>query len=316
MFYITTHPIRVGLLLYADDNLTPLVLSSIIEFRLFKSTYDQYKRVSGLNVNINKSMAICINTSEQLIDQLNEEGIQTPNNIRYLGIQLEKTIRDTAEITMRSIDPKMNKRRIMATTPPTDMVHRALLVNVALLPIYNHVFMSIPTPDNITENLEKEILMVLWTMQQDGITVKKRRLVSKQRVFSAIEMGGLQVNPPKMIIDGLRQNLLQKIYNKIRLNRATTVTELLEAELRKAKRPTLTEHVKKLGPKEWHATAQKLKTSHKMFLLSFESMAELLQLIEQEKETWCHSAIVGHSKTSLLFPFTRMESSFFLEQYY
>ena len=170
---------------------------------------------------------------------MKEEGIQTSNNVRYLGIQLAKTIEDTAEITMSSIDPKMIKRRIMATTPPTDMVHRAMLVNVALLPIYNHVFMSIPTPANTIVNLEKEMDQATGRNHS-----KKRRLVSKQRVFSAIEMGGLQVNPPKMIIDGLRQNLLQKTYNKIRLNRAMTVTELLEAELIQANRPTLTEHVK------------------------------------------------------------------------
>ena len=50
-----------------------------------------------------------------------------------------------------------------------------------------------------------------------------------------------------------------------------------------------------------------------MFWLSFESMAELLQLLEQDKESWCHSAIVGHSKTSILFPFTRMEKQLLFE---
>ena len=196
------HPIKPGPLLFADDNLTPLFIHTIQKFTRFRSTYDQYHEVSGLNININKSMAICINTSERLIQQLNNEGIQTPDSMRYLGIQLSKDIITTAKLTMAAANLKATKRRIMATTRPTDMLHRSTLINVAFLPIYNHIFMSIPIPTPTLDDIEKEILTFQWTKQQEGVTIEKRKLVSKKRVFSSIEVGGLQVNHPKMIMDG------------------------------------------------------------------------------------------------------------------
>jgi hypothetical protein len=56
---------------------------------------------------------------------------------------------------MAAIDPKAIERRILATTPPTDMLHRALLVNLAFTPIYNHVFMALPVTSNHTDELQK-----------------------------------------------------------------------------------------------------------------------------------------------------------------
>ena len=49
----------------------------------------------------------------------------------------------------------------MATTPPTDLLHRATLINRALIPIYNHVFtvhMSLP----ITTQITKDLCTVGW----------------------------------------------------------------------------------------------------------------------------------------------------------
>jgi hypothetical protein len=41
--------------------------------------------------------------------------------------------------TMARIEPKLIKCRILATTPPTNKLHRATLVTTALIPVYNHV---------------------------------------------------------------------------------------------------------------------------------------------------------------------------------
>jgi hypothetical protein len=76
---------------------------------------------------------------------------------KHLGIHLAPTIEATIEATMAAIDPKAIERRILATTPPTDMLHRALLVNLAFTPIYNHVFMALPISSNHIDELQKAV---------------------------------------------------------------------------------------------------------------------------------------------------------------
>ena len=115
---------------------------------------------------------------------------------------------------MASINPKGVKRRILATTPPTDILHRATLINVALLPIYNHVFMALPVDRSYTDELQKEIQKFLWTRQLEGQTKQKRRLVAKSRLAAGLEMGGLGILSPENTVQGFQQNLIQKIYKK------------------------------------------------------------------------------------------------------
>jgi hypothetical protein len=42
--------------------------------------YNQYSTVSGLNINIRKTTALCINTLPRIIQGLNKMGIDTPEN--------------------------------------------------------------------------------------------------------------------------------------------------------------------------------------------------------------------------------------------
>ncbi len=80
------------------------------------------------------------------------------DSMRHLGIELARTIEETVKATMQKIDLKAVKRRILATTPPIDTLHRATLVNAAMVPLYNHAFMALPIAEEDTEAIHKEIL--------------------------------------------------------------------------------------------------------------------------------------------------------------
>jgi hypothetical protein len=45
--------------------------------------------------------------------------------------------------TFQDIDLKSQKKRIVATIPPTDTLHRATLINPVLVPLHNHVLMAL-----------------------------------------------------------------------------------------------------------------------------------------------------------------------------
>jgi hypothetical protein len=111
--------------------------------------------------------------------------IREPPSYSTECILLGKTMDSTVEVTMASIEPKLVKRRILATTnttPTTDVLHRATLMTMAQVPVYNHVFMALPIEPRQTESLFSEILRFLWTKQVDGHTKQKRRLVVKKRI--------------------------------------------------------------------------------------------------------------------------------------
>jgi hypothetical protein len=152
--------------------------------------YDQYTGVSGLNIYVNKITALCINTRREIQEGLTRAGLAISSSTKHLGIHLAPTIETTIKATMEAIDPKAIKRRILATTPLTDLLHWAVLVNVAFLPIYNHIFMALPVDKTNTDNLQKDILKFLWTRTLDGHTKQKQGLVAKNRLGAGLEMGG------------------------------------------------------------------------------------------------------------------------------
>ncbi len=98
--------------------------------------------------------------------------------MRHLGIELAKTIEDTIGETMQKIDMKAVKRRILATSLPTDILHRATLINSAMDSLYNHVLMALPVTETELNPLYMEILSFLWTRTNNLDTIQKRRLVA------------------------------------------------------------------------------------------------------------------------------------------
>ncbi len=66
--YCREEGVTVGQVLYAEENPPPLVIDQL---RLLLASYDEHTEVSGLNININKTTALCINTSAPFVSNLN-----------------------------------------------------------------------------------------------------------------------------------------------------------------------------------------------------------------------------------------------------
>jgi hypothetical protein len=193
IMYTTAENVTVGPILFADDNLSPTKVQSIEQLEPLLALYDRYTGVSGLNINVNKSSALCINSAPPLVQNLQRKGFSTLDSMRHLGIELARTIEETVKATMQKIDVKAVKRRILATTPPTDTLHRATLVNAAMVPLYNHAFMALPIAEEDTEMIHKEILSFLWTRTNESNSIQKRRLVAVKRLPVSFDKGGLHI---------------------------------------------------------------------------------------------------------------------------
>ena len=195
---------------------------------------------------------------------------------------------------MEHTDPKLVKRRILATTPPTDLLHRALLINTAYVPIYNHILMALPLTTHNLEELDKGVRTFFWTKQVEGVTFQKRRLVAKNRLPAAHSVGGLQVPLLSTTATSFRLNLLQRIHKRIEHPAKfpqSTLPNIMETLLQITGRPTLPDHVEKLGPTQWKKTASLLKTKNLLFSQIFLAGAELLRIYEEHHDTWHQAAI-------------------------
>jgi hypothetical protein len=74
IMYTTAENVTVGSILFADDNLSPTKVRSIEQLEPLLALYDRYTGVSGLNINVNKSSALCINSAPSLIQSLQRKG--------------------------------------------------------------------------------------------------------------------------------------------------------------------------------------------------------------------------------------------------
>ncbi len=99
-------------------------------------------------------------------------------------------------------------------------------------------------------------------------------------------MGGLGIPHPDEIIQGFRQNLLQKISKQIRSNPNAHLPRILAGLLVRANRPSLDEHIQYLGPKQWKSTGNRIQPWNRMLGLAFHAVADLPALYETSRESW------------------------------
>lgn len=207
---------------------------------------------------------------------MNELGILTQSNIKYLGVQLADTIDLTLQHTVASIKPKNIKKRILATTPPTDMLHRALLIKSAIIPLYNHIFMALPYFNANVKAIFDEILSFLWTRQVDGQTKTKRRQVSKQRIFASFSVGGLQIPDPEHTIQGFQMNFLQKAFNR-QHSELTVIPKIIHALLNCVGEPSLEFCVDTFSHTHFEKIGNSLETHSLLVSQAFHSIALFLK---------------------------------------
>ncbi len=137
--------------------------------------------------------------------------------------------------------------------------------------------MALPTQEDHIKDLQQEITDFLWTRQQKGKKIQKRRLIAKNRISASFKKGGLQVPRPADTADGLHLNLLQKIYNKIRLPDRypdSLLPNILHETLQDAGCPSFQYYLENLGPDKWERTATKINNITLLFSQAFQAIAK------------------------------------------
>jgi hypothetical protein len=127
------------------------------------------------------------------------------------------------ETAMKNTEPQRMKQRILGTTPPTDLEHRASLIHTALVTVYNHICMALP----IQGVSMKAHIKSYWISSGRRKYLKKEYSMAKDRISASFNKGGLQVPHPSNTAEGLHLNLLQNMYNKVLLPQIPSFTPFL-----------------------------------------------------------------------------------------
>jgi hypothetical protein len=90
----------------------------------------------------------------------------------------------TIKETFQKIYLKAEQQHILPTIP-TDILHRATLINSALTPLYNHVLIALPDTEEDLKPLYKEILSFLWTRTVNAGVSQKRRLEVRKHLSTS-----------------------------------------------------------------------------------------------------------------------------------
>ena len=122
-------------------------------------------------------------------------------------------------------------------------------------------------------------------------------------------MGGLQIPHPQQTIQGLQQNLIQNLFKKTLSQEETKLLQFLESTLISIGRPSLEKHVYYLGPQQWERTAKLLERQNVMFAQAFSSIGILLEILEDELESWAQQPSTGILKQASSSPFPPLTMS-------
>ncbi len=96
------------------------------------------------------------------------------------------------------------------------MLHRRLLIQASLAPMYTLAFMALGSTAEVNKKISDMIRTGLWT-QMEGQEAKDIRVqVAYKRIFAGYDMGGLNIAHPQQVNEGLMLNTLERLIRKDR----------------------------------------------------------------------------------------------------
>ena len=80
---------------------------------------------------------------------------------------------DTISNSFLTIDDRSIRRRILANTAPTVMLHKSILINMAVTSLYTHALLALPIKLDIMDRMYDNLLDFMWARQKEGETIQK-----------------------------------------------------------------------------------------------------------------------------------------------
>ena len=124
---------------FADDKTLFSNIQTPEHWRQILQTFEDYEKVSGLKININKTQILPINTRTDIIEQIDPDKLIMKDEITILGIKFKKTIEETLEANKQDLKerirnigermkgrnyPILKKGKLMQSRPNSQIIYR------------------------------------------------------------------------------------------------------------------------------------------------------------------------------------------------
>ena len=302
---------------YADDHMLGLQVRGAQDVKNIIEVYEDYQKVSGLQINVNKTEMLCINTDAGIMAEIEQQtGIKCVDGLRHLGIEVRKTYKSTVEATNAKIMQQTESKYKRINKSFTDMFHRKQLIQQVILPSFNHCYMTLGYDQDSGSKLDKQVIKLLWTQEDKGGEIKQKRImVAKQRLGVGHEYGGLQLQSTEEIATGLGCNFIQRCMKNNEGEKKLFMTSRLEDLLIMSGLPNLVELAQAGGSSIWKKAQSKLKKHSEFLAFACGSMAKLLEINERSQESKFTASIAGNALAPPVYAITPAESVVLKEMY-
>ena len=302
---------------YADDHMLGLQVRGVQDIKNVIEVYEDYQKVSGLQINVKKTEILCINTDASIMAEIEQQtGIKCVDGLRHLGIEVRKTYKSTVEATNAKVMLQTESKCKRINKSFTDMFHRKQLIQQVILPSYNHCYMTLGYDSESGGKLDKKVIKLLWTQEdKDGEIKQKRIMVAKQRIGVGHEFGGLQLQTSEEIATGLGCNFIQRCMKNNEGEKKLFMTSRLNDLLIMTGLPNLAELYQTGGSNIWKKAQSNLKKYSAYLAFACGSMAKLLELNERSQESKFTASIAGNAVAPPVYAITPAESVILKELY-
>ena len=142
--YVFETGIRLAVSAFADDDTAGLNLAEASQLDVIIEVYDDFHKVSGLQMNVGKTEIMCLNTPPDLIaDIQSRNDIKVVTGIKHLGLQLRPTYKASCADFFAAVGTRATTKYVRIHSTPSELFHRRQLIQTAYLSSFTHIFLHL-----------------------------------------------------------------------------------------------------------------------------------------------------------------------------
>jgi hypothetical protein len=299
---------------YADDHLHTLSVQNPEDIAAILEVYNRYTRVSGLCINPAKTELLTINTPPALVHSIEEStGIAPVAKLTLLGVMLADTYSVSRQATYDFIDSKALLQQMRISTRATHMLHRRLIVQATLAPMYTHAFMAFGSTPAVNKAIGELIKKGMWTQAVGGEAKQIRTQVAFKRIFAGYDMGGLNISNPQQVNEGLMLNTLERLLLKDRemegmQAQAPNIVRILKGLLEYTNCTDIHKVHRYGSTQTWRHLAARINAHNSYLGGCMFAMARFCRKMEDRPATWFTAPLWGHTCNNPIIPITEQDA--------
>jgi hypothetical protein len=193
------------------------------------------------------------------------------------------------------------------------MLHRRLIIQATLAPMYAHAFMALGSTTEVNKQIADLIRTGMWTQGAGADNRQIRVQVAYQRIFAGYDMGGLNISHPQQVNEGLMLNTLERLLVKDTVltqaqEPAPNIVRILQGLLAHTNCIDIHKIFRYGGTNVWRQVAARINAHNTYLGGCMFAMARFCKKMEDRQDTWYTAPIWGHTGNNPITPVTEADA--------